>query len=125
MKLIQRVGFYLGGFSIGLVFLAFFLSGKRASCSYGPDARVLKNISTKQLVYSQNVLDLIQNKSIDTLTISEVLKFGDVNFSESNTKLDSCNIYVIERDFNGKDISLSVENCETIATINSISFEYN
>lgn len=123
MKLIQRVGFYLGGFSIGLIFLAFFLSGKRASCSYGPDARVLKNISTKQLIYSQSVLDLIQNKSIDTLTISEILKFGDVNFSESDTKLDSCKIYVIENEFEDKHISLSVENCETIATISSIKIK--
>ena len=124
MKLIQRVGFYLGGFSIGLVFLAFFLSGKRASCSYGPDARVLKNISTKQLIYSQNVIDLIQNKSIDTLTILKALKLGDVNFDESNTKLDSCKIYVIENDFEDKHISLSVENCKTIATINTIKIKY-
>ena len=124
MKLIQRVGFYLGGFSIGLIFLAFFLSGKRASCSYGPDARVLKNISTKQLKYSQNVIDIIQNKSIDTLTILKALKFGDVNFDESNTKLDSCKIYVIENDFENKHISLSVENCETIATINTIKIKY-
>jgi len=124
MKLIQRVGFYLGGFSIGLIFLAFFLSGKRASCNYGPDARVLKNISTKQLIFSQNVIDLIQNKSIDTLIISKVLKFGDVNFYESNTKLDSCRIYVIENDFEDKHISLSVENCETIATINTIKIKY-
>ena len=124
MKLIQRVGFYLGGFSIGLIFLAFFLIGKRASCSYGPDARVLKNISTKQLIYSQNIIDLIQNKSIDTLTILKALKFGDVNFDESNTKLDSCKIYVIENDFENKHISLSVENCETVATINTIKIKY-
>ena len=61
MKLIHRIGYYLGGFSIGLIFLAFILSGKKASCSYGLDARVLKNISTKQLVYSQNVLELLKN----------------------------------------------------------------
>ena len=47
MKFIHRLGYYLGGFSIGLIFLAFFLSGKRASCDYGPDARVLKNIGQK------------------------------------------------------------------------------
>ena len=29
MKFIHRLGFYLGGFSIGLVFLMFFLSGKK------------------------------------------------------------------------------------------------
>ncbi len=123
MKLIQRIGYYLGGFSIGLILLAFFLSGKKASCSYGPEARVLKNISTKQLVYSQNTNETIKYKSIDSLTVSEILKFGNVNFSKGNRDLDSCKIYVIESVFNDKDISLSVENCETIATIKSISFE--
>ncbi len=123
MKLIHRIGYYLGGFSIGLIFLAFFLSGKRASCSYGLDARVLKNISTKQLVYSQNVLEMIIKNSIDTLSISEILRFGDVDFSKVDRDLDSCKIYIIEREINDKDIALTVENCETMATIKSISFE--
>lgn len=123
MKLLHRIGYYLGGFSIGLILLAFFLNGKKASCSYGPDARVLKNISTKQLIYSQTTLETIKNRSIDSLTISEILKFGNVNFSEGNRDLDSCKIYVIESEVNDQDVSLSVENCETIATIMSISFE--
>ena len=50
MTLIQRIGYYLGGFSIGLVILAFFLNGKKTSCSYGPDSRVLKNINSKKLI---------------------------------------------------------------------------
>lgn len=120
MKLIHRIGYYLGGFSIGLIFLAFFLSGKRASCSYGPDARVLKNISTKQLVYSPNVLETINSKSIDSLTISKILNSGDVDFSEVNRNLDSCNIYIIEHEINDKTIALIVENCEAIATIKTI-----
>ncbi len=123
MKLIHRIGYYLGGFSIGLIFLAFFLSGKKASCSYGLDARVLKNISTKQLVYSQNVLELLKNRSIDTLTISEILKFGDVDFSKVDRDLDFCKLYIIEHEIDEKDIALTVENCETIATIMSVSFE--
>lgn len=123
MKLIHRIGYYLGGFSIGLIFLAFFLSGKKASCSYGLDARVLKNISTKQLVYSQNVLELLKNRSIDTLTISEILKFGDVDFSKVDRDLDFCKLYIIEHEIDEKDIALIVENCETIATIMSVSFE--
>jgi hypothetical protein len=123
MKLIHRIGYYLGGFSIGLIFLAFFLSGKRASCSYGPDARVLKNISTKQLVYSPNVLELIVSKTIDTLTISEILKSGDVDFSKVNRNLDFCKIYIIKQEINDKNIALTVENCEAIATIHTISIK--
>ena len=62
MRLIQRLGYYLGGFSLGLIILAFFLSGKKTSCAYGPNARVLKNINTKKLVYSDLVKDAINNK---------------------------------------------------------------
>lgn len=123
MKFIHRLGYYLGGFSIGLIFLAFFLSGKRASCDYGPDARVLKNIGLKQLQYADNVEAMLNSKTIDSTTISLILKQGDVNFSESNTKLETCKIYVVEKTVEDKEIALTVENCEQIATIKNISIE--
>ena len=117
MKLIHRVGYYLGGFSIGLIFLAFFLSGKRASCDYSPNARVLKNIRTKSHEYSNDLITAIKNNEIDSSTIYYILKKGSVNFSKSNTKLDSCKVYVIEETINEKEIILSVENCDSIARI--------
>jgi hypothetical protein len=123
MKFIHRLGYYLGGFSIGLVFLAFFLSGKRASCDYGPDARVLKNIGLKQLQYSDIVEEMMASKKIDSTTIYLVLKRGDVNFSESNTKLETCKLYVIEKTVEEKEIAITVENCDEIATIQTISIQ--
>ena len=66
MKLVYRFGFFFGGFSIGLVFLMFFLSGKKTSCAYGPDARVLKNIQIKSIQYSESVQEQLNNKIIDT-----------------------------------------------------------
>lgn len=120
MKLIQRIGYYLGGFSIGLILLAFFLSGKKTSCSYGPNARVLKNIGTKPLEYSNESLSYITTKDIDTSLINTTLKKGNVNFSLSNTKLDSCKIYVIEKGFKESEIQLTIENCDSLATLKSI-----
>ena len=117
MKLIQRIGYYLGGFSIGLIILAFFLNGKKTSCSYGPDARVLKNINSKKIIYSNTVATYLSNKIIDSSEIQTVLKKGDINFSESNTRQKPCGIYNIEGDFNEKEIVLTVENCDSIATI--------
>lgn len=117
MKLIQRTGYYLGGFSIGLIVLAFFLSGKKTSCSYGPDARVLKNINLKTLAYNQNILKLIENKSIDTVSIRYVLKKGDINFSESSPRKEPCGIYMVEGEYNDNEIVLKVENCNDTATI--------
>ena len=123
MKLIQRIGYYLGGFSIGLVILAFFLNGKKTSCSYGPESRVLKNINTKKIVYSHDVESLVDNKSIDSSTITYVLKKGDINFSKSNARQEPCGIYTIEGLNNDNNITLTIENCDSIATVLTILLE--
>ena len=123
MTLIQRIGYYLGGFSIGLVILAFFLNGKKASCSYGPEARVLKNINTKKVIFSDFVDSQIKNKVIDSTQIRTILKKGDINFSESNTRQIPCGIYIVEGDYNADNLILTVENCDSIATITHLKIE--
>ena len=123
MKFIHRLGYYLGGFSIGLIFLAFFLNGKRTSCDYGPEARVLKNINSKPQRISSKAKKAIAQIEIDSTSLSNLMRTGNINFSESQTKLDSCNIYVIEGKFNDTEIILEVENCETKATLNSIALK--
>lgn len=110
MKLIQRIGYYLGGFSLGLIILAFFLNGKKVSCDYGPEARVLKNINLKTIEYNTST-------PIDTAAIQYVLKEGDINFSQSNTRQKPCGVYIIEGHYNEKEIKLTVENCDSIAKI--------
>lgn len=120
MTFLQRFGYYLGGFSVGLIILAFFLSGKKTSCAYGPNARTIKNISNKERLYSEIVSLKLHQKEIDTATISKIIRYGTVDFSESNVKLDSCKIYVINTEISEKNYKLTVENCETKATILSI-----
>ncbi len=123
MKLIQRIGYYLGGFSIGLIILAFFLSGKKTSCSYGPEARVLKNINTKTIVYSPEIQSEITNKNVDSVFIHHVLKNGSINFSESKTRQEPCGLYIVEGDSDGKNMTIIVENCDSIATITQLKIE--
>jgi hypothetical protein len=123
MKLIQRIGYYLGGFSIGLVILAFFLNGKKASCSYGPEARVLKNINTKKIIFNDFVNSQINNKIIDSAEIRTILKKGDINFSESTTRQKPCGIYIVEGDYQNNNLTLTVENCDSIATITNLKIE--
>ncbi len=115
MKLIQRIGYYLGGFSFGLIILAFFLNGKKVSCSYGPDARVLKNIRQKQLIYPSGLSD--------SLLVNYILKKGDVNFSESDVHQKPCGVYVVEGEYENKDIQLTIENCDSIATIKAVNYK--
>lgn len=120
MKLIQRIGYYLGGFSIGLIILTFFLSGKKTSCSYGPESRVIKNINTKKLLFSQKISDLLKNKVLDSTDIKYILKKGDINFSKSNPRQKPCGIYTFEGLLNNNDITLTVQNCDSIATLQDL-----
>ena len=126
MSLLKRFAFYFGGFAIGLILLYFFIGGSGASCEYdySPNSRTLKNIRLKEHVYTNEALDALKNNQIDTSDISNLLLKGDVLFSQSNTKLDSCDVYVIEGAHKGKPkekLKISVENCNKKATIQKIT----
>ena len=120
MKLIERFGYYFGGFSVGLIILAFFLNGKHVSCAYGPQARVLKNISTKQIVYSNAVNSALSEHNMDSLAIPYVLKHGSIDFDE-RARQKPCGIYDIEGEYNNREFTITVKNCDSIATILKIS----
>ncbi len=123
MKLLHRVGYFSVGLIIGIVLLFFFLGGKRASCDYSPNARTLKNIKIKERLFSEKTLQNLTRHQLDTSAISNLLQKGSVLFSESNTKLDSCKIHVIEGLVSEKKIKITVENCENKATIQNAIIE--
>jgi len=120
MKFIHRLGYCLGGFSICLILLSFFLSGKKASCDYGPNARTIKNISSKKIRYSENTKFFIITYRLDSMKVSNLIKTGDIDFSKSQTHLDSCKIYTIESKLDSEEVILTVENCKEVATIHSL-----
>ncbi|MBR9757645.1 MAG: hypothetical protein GYB39_06155 [Algicola sp.] len=122
MKLIHRIGFYLGGFSIGLVFLFFFLNGKKVSCDYGPEARVKKNINTKLVTYAPEVKAKIFSGDLDSTTIKNLLLKGDVIFSKSHPRETPCGIYYMEGQLDSKTASLLVENCDSLATVKTFNW---
>ncbi len=120
MKLVHRFAYYLGGFSIGLVILFFFLSGKKASCDYSPDARVLKNIRIKDRAYSDEASEKMRNYNIDSIQISAILNNGDVDFGRSNTDVDSCKTYIVTGRTSERNLELLFENCDSLATLQNV-----
>ncbi|MEZ4792876.1 MAG: hypothetical protein R2783_05300 [Gelidibacter sp.] len=120
MKFIHRVGYYFGGFSLGLIILAFFLQGKKTSCDYGPNARTTKNIATKSKIYTEEVQSIMNQYEMDTLAIYNLIRFGDVDFSRSDTRAEDCKTYVIENTFNQNKFEMHILNCDTVATIQSL-----
>lgn len=115
MPFLKRLGYYLVGLSIGLVFLAFFLKKKSeetgTSFCYLPNCRVLKELRSKPLSTSY------LNKSstslvLDSIAIKEFLVNGKVDFKASNTKAEPCGLYVINVKGDATPAQITVENCK-------------
>lgn len=123
MKLLHRFAYYFGGFSIGVVFLIFFFSGKKTSCDYGIQARTLKNIRVKDRAFSDETLQFFQNNGLDTSAVSNLLQYGKVVFKESNTKMDSCNQYVVRGIVSEKTLKVRIANCDDLATVLNAYYE--
>jgi hypothetical protein len=109
MSLFYRIGYYLVGFSVGLVFLAFVFNGKKTSCNYSPSSRVKSSLLQKKIHFSDKFKT--QYPEINDSILRSLIKQGNINFSKSETQLDSCRVYHI--DFvNDKNSFLKVANCE-------------
>ncbi len=120
MKFIHRLGYYLSGFVVGIIMLMFFLGGKKTSCDWGLDSRVLKNIRNKERVVSEETLIFFRENQIDTSNISYILKAGDVNFKESNIEAKPCKLYQIEGEVNEQKLGLIFENCDSTAVLKRV-----
>ena len=124
MAFLKRLGFYLIGLSIGLVFLFFFLKKKSdetgVSFCYFPNCRVLKELRSKPFTYSKQIDQMVADQTLDTLTIDYFMNEGDVNFKKSNTKNTTCKTYLIEGVVKEKLMTLTVKNCDSTVLIDKI-----
>ncbi|MEG3659688.1 DUF4258 domain-containing protein [Arenibacter palladensis] len=126
MAFLKRLGFFLFGLSIGLVFLTIFLKKKSQETGtefcYFPNCRTLKDIRSKQISYSDAIVQLIQQKDLDSTDINGFLYNGDVDFGKSDTKTKPCKTYFIEGMVKDKSAILKVKNCSEKAIIESVAF---
>ena len=124
MPFIKRLGFYLFGVSIGVLFLAFFLKKKTEDTGvyfcYFPNCRTLKDIRSKPMQYSDVVKEQLKNKELDTTEIVGLLTNGNVDFGRSETKTAPCKTYIVEGVVNDVDMIATVRNCNKKAILESI-----
>ena len=123
MKLSSRLIYFMGGFLIGICILIFIWDKKNTKFPYMPDARVINDVNSKNVHYSNKLHTAFAKNIITASQIQDILKNGNVNFSKSNTKLDSCKIYVIEKILSTKNYSISLENCTNEVKVFDYSFE--
>jgi len=108
MNFLKRLYYYSTGFIIGIIFLFFILNGKRASCNYTPNARVIDNITSKELIIDSN-----RETFFNQQEIIEILNSGKVIFNKSEPNRKPCGMYYIE----SGDFKINVINCENEANI--------
>ncbi|MFK7811295.1 MAG: DUF4258 domain-containing protein [Maribacter sp.] len=118
---IKRLGFFMVGLSIGIVFLTFFLKKKSdetgVSFCYFPNCRVLKDFRSKPIVYSDRISEMLENKELDTIAINHFFTDGEIDFGNSNTKSKPCKTYSIEAEIDSKEMIMEVKNCPNKVTV--------
>ena len=106
---------------MGLFFVAAVFSGKDTRCNYFPNARVLNDLRNKPFYYSDKASQILAEKWIDTSDIKNTLKFGDVNFDQSNIEFEKGKLYVIEgKTVQNQEIILKVINYPEKAVLKDI-----
>ncbi len=111
MKFYVRFAYYVAGFMLGMFFLMMVLNGKDSSCSYFPNARVLKDMRSKPFYYSDKSKAILTEKWVDTADIRKTLTYGDVDFDNSNVKIKGGKKYIIEgKTVQNQKISLELLN---------------
>ena len=115
-----RFTLYGIGFAIGIALVFFFLGGKKASCNWLPNDRILNIIQQKQISYSQTVNDALLTSETDSLDIMLILTRGDIDFSKSQVKNDPCRNYWIEGINDQKDLFITVEVCDSTAVVKTL-----
>ncbi|MDB2346046.1 hypothetical protein N9V61_04425, partial [Flavobacteriaceae bacterium] len=78
---------------------------------------VLNNLSKKEWIYKSGVSQSLQ---LDSLTVAEIIRRGDIDFGLSDTKRDSCRLYLVETKIGIKEYNLEVENCNKKVKVLSV-----
>lgn len=120
MSLFKRFIYYFIGVSLGSVIVFFIWTGKDVSFDYGMDARTLKTIRTKRLIFSDKANVSMKEFQLDSLAIRHVLTKGDVNFGKSNQHKQPCPEYAVSGEYQEREINLWIVRCAAIATIETI-----
>jgi hypothetical protein len=121
MKFIHRFAYYFIGLIMGMFFVAIIFSGKDTRCNYFPNARVLNDLRNKPFNYSDKASQILAESWIDTVDIKNTLKFGDIDFDQSNVEFEKGKLYVIEgKTLKNQEITLKVINYSDKAVLQDI-----
>ncbi len=117
MELLKRFGYYFIGLALGSLGVMFFWKKKKVTFDYGMDARTLKTIRIRKRIFSEEASKTMNLYKIDTTQISDILKSGDVDFSQSKPRQKPCAEYLVTSEI----ANLYITRCDSTSTINKVT----
>ena len=121
----RRIRYYLIGVVLG-TFVVYFMFGNRTDirCDYLPNARVLKNLRSKELKFSATATCQRECLRLDSLDVNQLLAAGAIIFSESEPRKEPCGEYqIITRLPDEREIVARVQNCDSTVTMLTLQHE--
>lgn len=104
MKIGQRLRLYGAGFLIGCVLVYFILLRGKNRTYWLPKNRVKEQVDKSTFKFSEHARCILACKQISEEEVRDVLKNGEVNFSESDTRGVPCPSYAIEGSSHNKKL---------------------
>ena len=104
----RRIRLYLLGFLIGCVMVYFLLLRGVNRDYWTPNNRVKEQVKKSTFKYSEHAKCMLQCKGISEDEVQEILKNGDVNFTESDTHGVPVPTYAIEGTSHNKKLRVLV-----------------
>lgn len=112
----QRIRLYGFGFILGCVMVYFMLFKGENRTQWLPENRVKAQVDKSTFIFSEHAKCIMECKKITEEEVREVLKNGDVNFSESDTRGVPCPSYAIEGTSHNKKLRVLVTIFERDST---------
>lgn len=117
MKTGHRIRLYIYGFLTGCVMVYFILFRGRDRTYWLPENRVKEQLLKGKLVFTRHAQCRMKCRNITEEEVKEILKNGNVNFSESHPHDTPCPSYAMDGTTSDKQIVRIVfASCDTLTT---------
>lgn len=114
--LFRRIKLYGFGLALGLVFSYVFFNDRYPT--WLPGSRIMEELNRGSITYGEKGLCLMSCNNISKEAIGDLLKNGDVNFSESETRGKPCPTYAIEGESpEGRSLRILFIKCDSVAEV--------
>lgn len=125
MDFVKRLVYYLGGVGMGSIVVVFFLSGKKTSCNYLPNDRVVNHLVKQPIEFTKNVQESLRKNHVDTLGFYKMLSNASVDFSKSNPQAKDCKLYHLlleDSSDQHKHYITNLKSCQNKVIVDSFEF---